>query len=151
MPSAAVILRPMPSADSPTTPPHGSAASAEDQDRLTTLSLRRAPRVSVFLSTGAVIGLIAGLVIGVLGSGSVEFTTAQVIGYMAVIFGLLGMALGAVAYVLADRLSVRRARDVQAHVESGRPGEQDRRESPAHEGGERSGAAPHDRSADVGD
>jgi phosphate/sulfate permease len=105
----------------------------------------------VFLSTGAVIGLIAGLVIGVVGSGSVEFTTAQVIGYMAVIFGLLGMALGAVAYVLADRLSVRRARDVQAHVESGRPGEQDRRESPAHEGGERSGAAPHDRSADVGD
>ena len=85
----------MPSEDSPTTPLRGSTAPVEDQEQLTTLSLRRAPRVSVFLSTGAAIGLIAGIVIGVLGSGNVEFTTTQVIGYMAVIFALLGMALGA--------------------------------------------------------
>lgn len=122
----------MPSEDSPTTPLRGSTAPVEDQEQLTTLSLRRVPRVSVFLSTGASIGLIAGIVIGVLGSGNVEFTTAQVIGYMAVIFALLGMALGAVAYVVADRISVRRAREVQAHLESRT-------------------AAPNDRSADVGD
>lgn len=122
----------MPSEDSPTTPLRGSTAPVEDQEQLTTLSLRRAPRVSVFLGTGAAIGLIAGIVIGVLGSGNVEFTTTQVIGYMAVIFALLGMALGAVAYVVADRISVRRAREVQAHLESRT-------------------AAPNDRSADEGD
>ncbi|WP_431790067.1 hypothetical protein [Kocuria palustris] len=122
----------MPSEDSPTTPLRGSTAPVEDQEQLTTLSLRRAPRVSVFLSTGAAIGLIAGIVIGVLGSGNVEFTTTQVIGYMAVIFALLGVALGAVAYVVADRISVRRAREVQAHLESRT-------------------AAPNDRPADVGD
>ena len=122
----------MPSEDSPTTPLRGSTAPVEHQEQLTTLSLRRAPRVSVFLGTGAAIGLIAGIVIGVLGSGNVEFTTTQVIGYMAVIFALLGMALGAVAYVVADRISVRRAREVQARLESRT-------------------AVPNDRSADVGD
>lgn len=150
MPSAAVILRTMPTADSPSTQPRGSTTPVEDQGGLTTLSLRRAPKVSVFLSTGAVIGLLAGIIIGMLGSGSVEFTTAQVIGYMAVIFALLGMALGAVAYVIADRLSVRRARDVQARMESHSAAE-DRREPVAQADGERSGAAPNDRSADVGD
>ena len=59
-------------------------------------------------SLGAIVAMsaIAGIIIGVLGSGNVEFTTTQVIGYMAVIFALLGMALGAVAYVVADRISV---------------------------------------------
>lgn len=116
----------MPTADSPSTPHAGSAAAADDRRDQTTLTYRRAPKASVFLILGAVIGLIVGIIAGILGSGNVSFTTGQVIGYMATIFALLGLALGAIAYVIADRISVRRAREVQAYAESS-PGGSDAR------------------------
>ncbi|WP_144791141.1 hypothetical protein [Kocuria palustris] len=122
----------MPTADSPSTQHAGSAAAADDGREQTTLTYRRAPKAPVFLVLGAVLGLLVGIVAGVLGSGNVSFTTGQVVGYMATIFALLGLALGAIAYVIADRVSVRRAREVQAYAESS-PGRAD------------------DRSADVGD
>lgn len=89
-------------------------------ERSTTMIYRRAPRISVFLILGGVVGAVVGIVAGVLGSGNVQFTSGQVIGFMLAIGALAGLALGAVAAIVADRLSVRRAHEVQAQAESSR-------------------------------
>lgn len=149
----------MPTADSPTTPPRTSEAAAESAERTTTLTLRRAPRVSVFLTVGGALGLLAGIVVGALGSGNVSFTAAQVIGYMATIFALLGLALGAFVFLLAERRSVRRAQEVQAWSAShdgSRTGSADASVDPSGDptrGGARDAAPDRSggRRADVGD
>lgn len=84
------------------------------------LRRRRAPKLAPFLILGTAVGVIAGIVIGVVGSGNVQFTTGQVIGFMMALFGLLGLGLGAIAALIADRISIRRAQDVPARAESSR-------------------------------
>lgn len=98
----------------------GTHEAPELTERSTTMVYRRAPRISVFLILGAIVGAVVGIVAGVLGSGNVQYTTGQVIGFMLVIGTLVGLALGAVAAIVIDRFTVRRAHEVEARAESSR-------------------------------
>lgn len=100
-------------------PVHDAGRDSEPpvQHRVETLRYRRAPRLPVFLILGGALGAVAGMILGVLGPGNVMFTTGQVVGYMIAIFALLGLSVGAIVALVIDRVSVRRAQEVRAHVE----------------------------------
>ncbi|AKU18691.1 hypothetical protein [Luteipulveratus mongoliensis] len=68
--------------------------------------VRRAPNFAQFMITGGVIGIIVGLWIGSRGdSGGYTDTTAM--GFLAVIFGSLGVLLAGAVAVILDRRSLR--------------------------------------------
>ena len=71
------------------------------------LRVRRAPRYSVFVATGAVLGLLIALVSG--GTGPVDPQTgrAKLIGYLAMTLVLLGGLAGATVAVALERFSRR--------------------------------------------
>lgn len=66
--------------------------------------VRRAPKVWPFLVTGFVLGAIVGLVLSMRGEGG-NYEPASASGYMAVLFGGIGLLLGGVVFVFADRRS----------------------------------------------
>lgn len=67
---------------------------------------RPLPRLLPFLITGAGLGALAGLLVASFG-GTSQYSANQELGSMAVVFGMLGLLLGAVAYLVADRRSRR--------------------------------------------
>lgn len=83
-----------------------------------TVLYRRAPKLSVFLILGGLLGAVLGMFVGVVGPGNVMFTTGQVVGYMIVIFTILGISAGAVVALVIDRISLGRAREIDARVET---------------------------------
>jgi len=68
------------------------------------VNVRRAPRYRAFVATGAVLGVVAGVLVTLaLAGGDSIFSKGTVIGYLAAIGLLLGALTGAGAAVLADR------------------------------------------------
>jgi membrane associated rhomboid family serine protease len=75
--------------------------------------IRRTPKFLPFLITGAVIGVVIAVILGLLipaDSKTAEPIVTYLIGYL----GALGAALGIVAAVVADRIGVARAKTVEA-------------------------------------
>ncbi|MEI2776329.1 MAG: hypothetical protein V9G19_10245 [Tetrasphaera sp.] len=65
---------------------------------------RREPRFGAFLGTGAVIGLVIGVVIAYVGPDAPDYGQRTELGFMGVFFGLLGALIaGVVAVVIAGR------------------------------------------------
>ncbi|MEV4900319.1 hypothetical protein AB0K08_03135 [Citricoccus sp. NPDC055426] len=81
-----------------------------------TLVVRRAPKVQVFLVGGALLGVLAALISTALGGENEDFTFGALFGYFVVLFGILGVALGAVVWLVADRRSKKRTYTVTAEV-----------------------------------
>lgn len=79
--------------------------------------LRRAPRLPVFLVAGALLGAIVTLMITSLSDADPKVGFAASYGYFCLYGVPAGIALGAVAGLLLDRRSVRRARTVTAGLE----------------------------------
>lgn len=68
------------------------------------VTIRRAPKYRVFVLAGAVLGVVAGVVLTlVLGDPASRFTPSTVTGYLAAIGLLLGGLLGAGVAVLLER------------------------------------------------
>jgi hypothetical protein len=65
--------------------------------------VRRHPRYSAFLLTGGVVGLVVAVVAGLAGSGDPGQSRGPLIGYLAVLLGLLGALLGGVVALVLDR------------------------------------------------
>lgn len=65
--------------------------------------LRRAPRFGPFLLTGAVIGIIAGVLVDLLGPAAPGIDSTSALAFFAVIGGLVGTLLAAIVAVLLDR------------------------------------------------
>lgn len=126
-----------PSDGSPDDPRDGAAAAptptesaAPDHTSLDhrTLVVRRAPKVQVFLIGGAVLGLVSALIAATLGGGSEagevpagvvpgsEYSFGAVFGYFLVIFGILGVALGALVWLVLDRRSRKQTYTVRAEA-----------------------------------
>ena len=57
------------------------------------------------LLTGAVIGVVVAVISGLIGTGDGSIGTGQLIGYLAMMFGLLGALLGGAAAVVIERFS----------------------------------------------
>lgn len=79
-----------------------------------TLVVRRAPKVQVFLIGGALLGVIAALVVTAVGEANPEFTFGSTFGYFLVIFGILGVGVGAIVWLVLDRRSKKHTYTVTA-------------------------------------
>lgn len=87
------------------------AAAGEQQ-----MTLRRAPNIWAFVVLGGVVGIVVGVLVGLAGGGNAQFTQAAVVLFMVSVFAVLGLAAGAVAALVLDRISVARARAVPTEV-----------------------------------
>ncbi|MBW4094787.1 MAG: hypothetical protein HIU81_05030 [Acidobacteria bacterium] len=90
-----------------------------------TVTVRRAPRIVPFLVAGAVLGVLVAAIVTLAGPGSVQFDRSTVFGFFAVIFGMLGVGVGAFAAIILDRVSVRRSqRAIVEAAPDAAPGEE---------------------------
>jgi hypothetical protein len=71
----------------------------------TTRQVHRSPRYGAFLVTGALVGVALAVVSGLMGTGDGSIGTGQLIGYLAMVFGLLGALLGGAVAVVIERFS----------------------------------------------
>ena len=78
---------------------------SEKKDDLprTQLRLRRAPRYLPFGLTGAVLGVVAGLVLALSFTAASNYSMQTIVGYFAATLGLIGAVLGLGAAVLIER------------------------------------------------
>ncbi len=89
------------------------------------VTVRRAPRYGRFIVLGAIVGALVALILTFAFSGQpaddqlgLGFDKGQVFGFLLLLCGTIGAALGAVAALLFDRSSERRARSMTAEHES---------------------------------
>lgn len=110
----------LPPDGSPGDPRDGAAAEPmpPDADSLErrTLVVRAAPKVQVFLVGGAVLGVIAALISTALGGENDEFSFGSLFGYFVVLFGIAGVALGALVWLVLDRRSKKHTYTVTAEA-----------------------------------
>lgn len=88
--------------------------------------LRTAPKLWPFLGAGIVLGAVVALIVSwfsheanvnAAAGGPVEFTFGAVFGFFLVIFGIIGACVGALGFLIADRVGRRQARTVNAVAE----------------------------------
>ena len=89
--------------DSPAEQPATSPAEGRTEPAVHYGRRRRAPRYGSFVATGAIVGIVLGLVLSLARPTSGQFSQNSVIGYVAATLGLLGALLGAGVAVLLDR------------------------------------------------
>ena len=94
----------LPDAGTPTSG-HESGEAGEQASGGTSRRVHRSPRYGAFLVTGAVIGVAVAVLSGMIGTGDGSIGTGQLIGYLAMVFGLLGALLGGAAAVVIERFS----------------------------------------------
>lgn len=77
------------------------------------VKIRRSPKFLPFLVTGAVIGVIVAVILG-LSIPAETRTEAPVVTYLIGYLGALGAAAGIVTAVIVDRIGVARAKTIEA-------------------------------------
>ena len=85
------------------------------------ITVRRAPKYVPFLILGGLVGIAVAAVIAYALPGNATYDPGTVFGFFMVLCGAGGVILGAIAALILDRLSVRRARQgvVEAVPEAG--------------------------------
>jgi hypothetical protein len=92
----------MPDAGSPTS---GRGISEPQEADPASRQVHRSPRYGAFLLTGAVIGVIVAVISGAIGTGDGSLGAGRLIGYLAMVFGLLGALLGGSVAVVVEHFS----------------------------------------------
>jgi xanthine/uracil permease len=87
-------------------------------------SVRRAPRYARFLGFGVILGVIVAAILTFAFPENNEFDRGQVFGFLLLVCGTAGFALGAIVALVLDRVFARRARGVSVEHESTHPGAQ---------------------------
>ena len=90
------------------------------QDHIATVRMRRAPKISVFLIAGAVLGVLVAMILTFAFDGTsevspntgVEYSQGQVFGFLVLICAPIGVALAGIVALILDRRSQRRTHDV---------------------------------------
>ncbi|MDE0545099.1 potassium transporter Trk [Microbacterium sp. C7(2022)] len=93
----------------------------QHNDRIETVQVRRAPKMSVFLLLGAALGIVVAMILTFAFDGTAdpspntgfEYSQGQVFGFVALICAPIGVALGGMVAVILDRRSSKRARSIQ--------------------------------------
>jgi hypothetical protein len=91
----------LPDAGAPTSDPGVNATQQDAASR----QVHRSPKYGAFLVTGALLGVLVAVISGAIGTGDGTIGTGQLIGYLAMVFGLLGALLGGAVAVLIERFS----------------------------------------------
>lgn len=86
--------------------------SSREQHRQVTV--RHAPRLVPFLVVGAAVGVVAAVVMAIVTGPTEGYSTLSSAGFLAVVLGLPGLALGAVAWLIAERRTRGRGRTYDA-------------------------------------
>lgn len=102
--------------------------------RIESARVRRAPRYGVFLVGGALLGVLVAVILTfAFGGGPIEpgapagdksdytgltYSTPQVLGFLALIFAPIGLAVGGVVALILDRVVGRRTREVRIDRET---------------------------------
>lgn len=88
--------------------------------------VRTAPKLWPFLGSGFVLGAVVALIVAwfshaanveAAAGGPVEFSFGAVFGFFLILFGIVGVGVGALAFLLMDRMGRRNARVVHAVAE----------------------------------
>ena len=122
------------------TPEHARAAASSPRARAELIeddyeeaTVRRAPKVSVFLIVGAALGVIVALILtyafGVVdATGSevsrettVAYSKSEIFGFLVLICGVIGVAVGGIVAVILDRTIGRRTKRVRVDRETVTP------------------------------
>jgi uncharacterized membrane protein len=90
--------------------PAAEVVASEQVDAL----VRRSPRYLRFLLVGAVAGIIVALILTVAFPENDQFSVGQVFGFLILLFGVIGMTIGAVVALVLDRMLAKRARSATA-------------------------------------
>lgn len=79
------------------------------QARSTRRRVRRTPNVVPFLLTGGIIGFVVGAIIGAVGDDAPtsHYSHTTSIGFIAFLFAALGVLLGAIAALIAEKVLTR--------------------------------------------
>ena len=99
----------------PASPTPEAEASPETEVEYSQVRVRRAPSVVAFMMLGLIIGLIAAFISVIVGPGDPSYSETSVFGVIAVIYGAVGVALGALVALWLDRRSFKKS--VTARVE----------------------------------
>jgi hypothetical protein len=67
--------------------------------------VRRKPNFTAFLITGALVGLLIGLLLSVSGPGDARYDASAVLGFLGLICAALGVLVGGIIAVLLDKRS----------------------------------------------
>ena len=97
-------------AESPDVPAEPEVASEAPQE----LVYRRAPKITPFLVTGAVLGVVVAFFWVPIAGATQEFSLAQTVSFFSAIFAVAGLAIGAVWWMIVDRRSKRNMSTVYA-------------------------------------
>ncbi|MFG6444411.1 YtxH domain-containing protein [Microbacterium sp. P06] len=101
------------------------APPAAVSDEIETVSVRRAPKYSVFIIIGAALGIVAAMILTFAFSGTseaspntgIEYAPMQVFGFIVLICVPIGIAIGGAVALLFDRTVGRRTREVRVDHE----------------------------------
>ena len=94
----------LPDAGAPTSDP-GIGDADEQVPVAAPRQVHRSPKYGAFLVTGALVGVALAVISGLMGTGDGSMGTGQLIGYLAMVFGLLGALLGGAVAVVIERFS----------------------------------------------
>lgn len=78
------------------------------------VEVRRSPKFWPFVGAGAAVGILVALISAYTGEPNEEFTRGAVAGFLIVIFGLFGIALGTLAFLVADKVVYKKVRTARA-------------------------------------
>jgi len=77
----------------------GSVGLVTQQPR----KIRRTPRFTAFLVTGGIIGLLTGVLLSIVGPNATRYDASAALGFLGLIFAVLGVLVGGIVAVLVDR------------------------------------------------
>ena len=83
--------------------PDGGGEEQRDEPRRVVVTRRKAPRYRSFGLSGAVVGVAAGLAIGLLRPPQGDYTQQAIAGYFATALGLIGALAGLAVALLLER------------------------------------------------
>ncbi|WP_404430367.1 potassium transporter Trk [Microbacterium lacus] len=97
-----------------------AAPRTRSDDRVETVSVRRAPKISVFLLLGAGLGVLVALILTFAFNGTdqispntgVVYAPLQVFGFLSLICISVGLIIGGSVALIFDRRATRNAREV---------------------------------------
>ena len=99
------------------------------------ITVRRAPRYVPFLILGALLGVAVAAFLAFGLPGDERYDPGSVFGFFLILCGLGGATLGAIAALVLDRRSLRRARHAVVEAVPGPGTDTDRDRGPGHGGG----------------
>lgn len=92
-------------------PPDRNSGSASEPVEV---SVSSSPKFWPFVGVGAAVGILAAMFTALAGDPGAEFTRGSVFGFFAVVFGLAGVLLGCIGFLIVEAVLRRRSTRARA-------------------------------------